>query len=111
MDVYEYTTRRRNHKMTATQLGEAKKIAARIIGDKRLCSLRQGNKVRFFVADDLRGESVVTEVTHQVARVLNKTRDKWGWIIRINSGYGPEQFLAEAYDEAMGREPKSVRRI
>ncbi len=80
-------------------------MANRIIGDKRLCSIRDNNKVRFFIADELHGEPIVTEVSGQVARVLNKSRDRWGWIIRVNSGGSPDQHLAEMYDQVMDRTP------
>ena len=96
---------------TTTQLDAARKIATAFIGNKRLCGLRNGKKVKFFVADELRGEMVVTDVSCQVARVLDRKIDDNGWINPGNPGYCPIQYLAECYYQAMELEDKPFLRL
>lgn len=78
--------------------------ANRVIGDKRICGIRDGKKARFFIADELRGEPVVTEVSGHIARVTDTRRNNDGWVCPRNICGDPCNHLLEIYDELMGRE-------
>lgn len=109
MDATEYVTRRKKRTMTKEEQADARDLCQRWIGTKTLCGLRQKNKVRFFIATTTVGSgptepaAVVDEVTSIIARLLNLTRDKDGWICRLNAGYDPRDFIVDAYYEVMGQ--------
>lgn len=70
-----------------------------MIGNSPLAGVRDGNKVRAFVAY----EGKVEEVTRELAVIagVRLTPDhRWA---RIRCGYCPLQYLADAYAEAVGK--------
>lgn len=84
--------------MTASD--NARAVCVHMIGDNRLCM------VKVFVAEEYKGENIVTDVTGPVARLIGRKRNDGGWIVGINAGYDPRLYISELYDELMKREPK-----